>query len=278
MLFHISPLAHNVAAAYWKLSTRGLTANIWTKQPNKRPGAHLLIRERIGGVNFNNRWSRLGFFGDNDCLHLESLKWQQRLVTDAAPQLLPETMQLDILRLLLIWRHRARPVKSAEGAVGRKTSPSRRSQPASYGLLSVSPPVFRPFQPGVPCGEMRWLLSLHRGLSTLGNRPAGKARTIASRCRFCGTLSASKVRSKRPPLLDGRRRTRLVLLALGQGSCFSRYPSPMPVGDSPPTPHSDGYARQEKEGATWHLAPGNGSSSRCSLTMISQCGGGLEKQ
>lgn len=54
-------------------------------------------------------------------------------------------MQHEFLRLLLIWRHLVRPVNSAEGASGRKTSPSRRSQPASYGLPSVSSPVFLHF-------------------------------------------------------------------------------------------------------------------------------------
>lgn len=49
---------------------------------------------------------------------------------------------------------------------------------------------------------MRGLLSLHRGLYTLSHRQARKARIVASRCDFCGTLASSKVRSERLPLLD----------------------------------------------------------------------------
>lgn len=43
---------------------------------------------------------------------------------------------------------------------------------------------------------MRGLLSLHRGLYTLGKRQARKAGIVGVRCESCATLSNSKVRPK----------------------------------------------------------------------------------
>lgn len=121
---------------------------------------------------------------------------------------------------------------------------------------------------------MRWLQSLSRGLYSLGSRPIGKTGDVAARCRFCGTLTANKVRSDRPPLLDRLQRTRRVSLELGLDSRFSRFPSPVPVGESRPTPHSDGDAWQENIGRHGIQRPDNGSSRRYSLTVISPRGGG----
>lgn len=91
--------------------------------------------------------------------------------------------------------------------------------------------------PSSPSQDMRGLQSLCRGLYTLGSRPTGKTGNAASRCRFCGTLSANKVGSER--FLDG---VRLVWLVLGREppGCG------LLVGESRSDPYSEGDAGQEK--------------------------------
>lgn len=72
---------------------------------------------------------------------------------------------------------------------------------------------------------MRGLLSLHRGLYTLSHRQARKARIVAARCDFCGTVASSKVRSERLPLLD-RCRQLLGLLLLDKRTALARASKP----------------------------------------------------
>lgn len=115
---------------------------------------------------------------------------------------------------------------------------------------------------------MRGLLSLHRGLYTLSHRQARKARIVASRCDFCGTLASSKVRSERLPLLDRRRQLLGLLLlprtALGRASTPTFACNFVRCGCS-----------GKEEGATRHLT--SGTASWCSLLWSPSMREGGEK-
>lgn len=165
------------------------------------------------------------FCGD-DWHHLWSLKWQQSLVCGCSTA---ATSGKDAARVPPPPPHMTSPGSPSQLSGRSLREKNKPEPPEPAGFLRAPVRLFARCsfisQPGVPSGEMRWLQSLQRGLYTLASRPAGQTGIAASRCRFCGTLSANKVRcdpkDRRSSI--GSRRTRLVFLALGQDSHFSRF-------------------------------------------------------